>query len=145
MRFDSTVSHLLLRVATAHKNHVEKRLADLGLHTGQAAVLIELWRKDGPRQIDLANQLGVAAPTINKILSGLIDSGAVTRRRIEDDARSTRIYLTETGREVQALLEDLWFEIEEEILTEFTETERLVLSELLTKLKHFYFNTEPEE
>jgi hypothetical protein len=37
-----------------------------------------------------------------------------------------------------------WLEIEEEILMELTEAERLILSELLTKLKHFYFGTEPE-
>ncbi|HBE83497.1 MAG TPA: hypothetical protein DDW24_12085, partial [Blastocatellia bacterium] len=108
-------------------------------------VLFELWKRDGRRQIDIANELGLAAPTVNKTVGGLIASGLVTRDRLEDDARSTRIFLTDDGRRMRDKIEEQWLEIEEEILTELTETERLVLFELLTKLKHYYFGTEPEE
>ena len=46
---------------------------------------------------------------------------------------------------MRQVVETEWLEIEEEMLTALTETERLVLFDLLTKLKHFYFGTEPEE
>ncbi|HSI89068.1 MAG TPA: hypothetical protein VK918_08435, partial [Pyrinomonadaceae bacterium] len=59
--------------------------------------------------------------------------------------RSTRIFLTDMGREARVAIEKQWHELEEEILTELTETERLVLFDLLTKLKHFYFGTDPDE
>ena len=144
MKFHQTVSYLLSRVATAHKSYLEKRLGEIGLHGGQAFVLIELWKRDGRRQIDLAAELGLAPPTINKTVTGMIDSGLVTRARLEDDARSTRIFLTKDGLELRESVEAQWHEIEEEILTELTETERLVLFDLLTKLKHFYFGTEPD-
>ena len=144
MKFDKTVSYLLWKVATAHKNHLEKRLDEVGLHGGQLFVLFELWKRDGRRQVDLAKELGIAPPTVNKTLTGLIDGGFVTRDRFEDDARSTRIYLTDQGRDARAVIEAQWLEIEEEILTELTETERLVLFDLLTKLKHFYFKTDPD-
>ncbi len=145
MKFHETVSYLLRRVATAHKSHLEKRLGEIGIHGGQTVVLFELWKRDGRRQIDIANELGLAAPTVNKTVGGLIASGLVTRDRLEDDARSTRIFLTDDGRRMRDKIEEQWLEIEEEILTELTETERLVLFELLTKLKHYYFGTEPEE
>ena len=144
MNFHRTVSHLLAAVATAHRSHLEKRLSDTGLHSGQAFLLMELWKRDGRRQVDLAAELNIAPPTINKTLLGLIDGGFVVRTRVEDDARSTRIFLTDEGREVRDTVEAQWLEIEEEILTELTETERMVLAELLTKLKHFYFGTEPD-
>lgn len=144
MKFHTTVSHLLARVATAHKSHLERRLGEIGLHSGQVFLLMELWKRDGRRQIDLATELNIAAPTINKTLNGLIEGGYVTRDRVEDDARSTRIFLTEAGKSVRETVEAQWLEIEEEILTELTEAERLILSELLTKLKHFYFGTEPD-
>ena len=145
MEFNRTVSFLLWRVATSHKTHIERRLADIGLHGGQAFVLIELWKRDGRRQVDLAGELGISPPTVNKTLTGLIDGGFVTRGRYEDDARSTRIFLTDLGRQARVAVEKQWHELEEEILTELTETERLVLFDLLTKLKHFYFGTDPDE
>jgi DNA-binding MarR family transcriptional regulator len=144
MKFHSTVAHLLSRVGTAHKSHVEKRLNEIGLHSGQVFMLIELWKRDGRRQVDLASELNLAPPTINKSLTGLIEGGFVTRDRVENDARSTRIFLTDHGKRVRDSVEAQWLEIEEEILTELTEAERLILSELLTKLKHFYFGTEPD-
>lgn len=145
MKFNETVSFLLSRVATAHKTHMERRLGEIGLHGGQLAILFELWKQDGRRQVDLAAELGLAPPTVNKTLNGMIDVGLVTRERLEDDARATRIFLTDAGRRIRTDVEAEWLEIEEEILTELTETERLVLFDLLTKLKHFYFGTDPEE
>lgn len=144
MKFHDTVSYLLSRVATAHKTYLEKRLGEIGLHGGQAFVLFELWRRDGRRQIDLATELGIAPPTINKTITGMLESGLITRSRLENDARSTRIFLTRAGLDMREAVEAQWHEVEEQILTELTETERLVLSELLTKLKHFYFGTEPD-
>ncbi len=144
MKFDQTVSYLLWRVATAHKNYLEKQLDDVGLHGGQLFVLFALWRSDGRRQVDLAKELGIAPPTVNKTLIGLIEGGFVTRDRLEDDARSTRIFLTDQGHQAQSVIEAQWLEIEEQLLTQFTETERLVLFEVLSKLKHFYFGTDPD-
>ncbi len=145
MEFHSTVSHLLQRVGTAHKTFLEKRLNETGLHSGQVFLLVELWKRDGRRQVDLAAALNVAAPTINKTLTGLIENGLVTRDRVEDDARSTRIFLTESGKAIRKRLEDQWFEIESEILTELTDAERLMLIEILNKLKYFYYGTDPDD
>ena len=145
MQFHQTVNHLLSRVATAHRSRIEKRLAAIGIHSGQLAILFELWKTDGRRQVDLASELRLAPPTINKTLTGMIDLGLVTRERLEDDARSTRIFLTDAGKQMRQVVEAEWLEIEEEMLTALTETERLILFDLLTKLKHFYFGTEPEE
>ncbi len=144
MKFNETVAYLLSRVATAHKNHLERRLGDIGIHGGQLSILFELWKQDDRRQVDLAKELGLAAPTVNKIINGIEDMNLVRRERVVDDARSTRIFLTERGRSLRHEVEAQWLEIEEEILVELTETERLVLFDLLTKLKHFYYGTEPD-
>ncbi|CAN5576199.1 N/A [soil metagenome] len=144
MKFHDTVSYLLSRVATAHKNHLERRLGDIGIHGGQLSILFELWKQDARRQVDLAKELGLAAPTVNKIVNGLQEMNLVRRERVVDDARSTRIFLTDRGRSLRREVEGQWLEIEEEILVELTETERLVLFDLLTKLKHFYHGTDPD-
>ena len=113
-------------------------MGTIGLHGGQVFVLMELWKQDGLRQIDIAERLNLSAPTINKMLKGLIDVNLVTRARLEDDARSTRIYLTSAGKAIREQIEEQWLELEESCLTGLTETERLVLSDLLGKLRSTY-------
>ena len=138
IKFEDTVSFRLARVTTAFRNSLERHMGQIGLHGGQVFVLLELWKQDGLRQIDLAGRLSLSAPTINKTLKGLIEINLVTRARLEGDARSTRIYLTPRGRDMQRDVEDQWLELEESCLSGLTETERLVLSELLGKLRTTY-------
>ncbi len=138
IKFDDTVSYLLAKVSTAFRNSLERHLSRIDLHGGQIFVLFELWKKDGLRQIDLAKNLDLSAPTVNKTVKGLIDVGLVTRSRLDDDARSTRIFLTDLGRNVRGDIEVQWLELEEDCLSGLTETERLILFELLGKLRNTY-------
>ena len=134
MEFENTVSFLLAKLSVAHRNLTEKAANRAGLHIGQVFVLFELWKEDGQRQIDLAQKLGLAAPTVNKILGGLLGNDFVTRERYEDDARSTRIFLTQKGLDVRSELEGEWELLETRTIAGLTDTETLVLQQLLTKL-----------
>lgn len=138
MDFEESVSFLLAKVSTAYRNSLERSMDEIGLHGGQVFVLFELWRQDGLRQVDLAERLGLSPPTVNKTVKGLIESGFVTRDRVEDDARSTRIFLTQEGTAIRDAIEEQWHELEEETLANLTTTERLVLAELLKKLRESY-------
>lgn len=134
MRFEETAAYLLAKATVSHKNALEKYVNTVGLHSGQVFVLMELWKTDGQRQIDLAARLNLSAPTVNKILGGLLENDFVTRARYEDDARSTRIFLTRKGTEVRIELERAWEELEEQTLAGLTDTEALMLKQLLEKL-----------
>jgi len=134
MEFRDTLSYLLSKLTTAHRNLLEKYVQDIGLHSGQAFILLELWKKDKQRQVDLAEKLNLAAPTVNKILGGLLENDFVTRARYEDDARSTRIFLTKKGVDVREPLEEAWEELEQQTLGSLTDTEALMLKQLLQKL-----------
>jgi DNA-binding MarR family transcriptional regulator len=138
IKFEDTVSYLLAKVTTAFRNSLERHMGTIGLHGGQVFVLFELWKQDGLRQVDIATRLNLSAPTVNKMLKGLIEIDLVTRERLDDDARSTRIYLTDRGFEMREEVEAQWLELEESCLSGLTETERLVLSELLSKLRVTY-------
>ncbi len=142
IKFEDTVSYLLGRVTTAFRNSIERHMAQIGLHGGQIFFLLELWKQDGLRQVDLAQRLSLSAPTVNKMLKGLIEINLVTRSRIDNDGRSTRIFLTDRGREMRGEVESQWLELEESCLTSLTETERLVLFELLGKLREAYTGCE---
>lgn len=134
MKFRQSISYQLVRINTAHKTALEKSMNEIGLHSGQVFVLLELWKNDGLRQVDLAARLNIAPPTVNKTLKGLIDSGFVTRTKVEDDARSTRIFLTEKGASIEQAVRTQWERLEEQLLARLTDTEMLVLFQLLEKL-----------
>lgn len=134
MEFGESVTYLLSKLTTAHRNLLERSVQEIGLHSGQIFVLLELWKKDKQRQVDLAEKLNLAAPTVNKILGGMLEADLVTRERFDNDARSTRIVLTQKGRDVRPLLEQKWVEIEEQTLMGLTDTEALILKQLLAKL-----------
>ena len=145
MKIDETVSFALSRVGTAYRNSLERKMGQVGLHGGQVFILMELWKQDGQRQVDLAARIGVTTPTINKMVLGLIQSGLVERTRLENDARSTRIFLTARGSDVRDSVESQWHELEEETVTGLTEAERLILFELLLKMKNLYSGSSEEE
>src|SRR5690242_1477739 len=105
MKIEETVAFVLSRVTTAFRNSLERSMGEVKLHSGQVFILLELWKQDGQRQVDLAAKLGVSTPTINKMLLGLISSGLVDRTRLENDARATRIYLTPAGTALQEPVE----------------------------------------
>ncbi|MEO6050141.1 MAG: MarR family transcriptional regulator [Pyrinomonadaceae bacterium] len=144
IKFEDTVSYLLAKVTTAFRNSLERHMGEIGLHGGQIFVLFELWKQDGLRQIDIANRLSLSAPTVNKMLKGLIEINLVTRSRLDDDARSTRIFLTDRGADMREDVEAQWLELEENSLSGLTETERLVLFELLGKLRTTYTGREAD-
>ncbi len=143
--FEQTVSYLLAKVTTAFRNSLERKMGEIDLHGGQIFVLLELWKKDGLRQIDLAKRLNLSAPTVNKMVNGLVEINLVSRERIEDDGRSTRIYLTEGGNTRRPQIETQWIDLEESCLVGLSETERLILFELLGKLRNTYTGREAIE
>ncbi len=134
MHFEDSVAYLLSKATVAHKNVLQKHVNAVGLHSGQVFVLMELWKSDGQRQIDLAARLNLSPPTVNKILGGLLENDFVTRERYEDDARSTRIFLTQKGVQVKEDLEQAWDVLEDQTLANLTDTEALMLKQLLQKL-----------
>jgi len=136
--FEDTVSYHLAKVTTAYRTALESHMGSIGLHGGQTFLLLELWDQDGLRQIDLARRLSISAPTVSKTLNGLMEINLVRRKQIVGDARATRIFLTEKGKHIRADVERQWIELEDECLTGLTETERLVLLEVLRKLRKTY-------
>lgn len=136
--FEETVSFLLAKVTTAFRNTLERHMEEIGLHGGQVFVLLELWKQDGLRQIDLAKRLNLSAPTVNKMIKGLVEINLVTNLKIDNDARSTRVFITKKGTDFREKIESQWHELEESCLSGLTETERLVLFELLGKLRSTY-------
>jgi len=101
VKFEDTVTYRLARVTTHIAMPWSATWQASGC-TADSVVLIELWRQDGVRQIDIADRLNLSAPTINKILKGLAEINLITSSREQGDARSTRVFLTDKGRKIRS-------------------------------------------
>lgn len=81
---------------TAHalRRAFERRAAEHGVTRAQWRVLSRLNRRDGQRQVDLAEALDVEPITLCRMIDRLAEAGLVERRADEGDRRAWRIHLT---------------------------------------------------
>jgi DNA-binding MarR family transcriptional regulator len=143
--FEDTLSYELAKLTTAFRNSIERQMAKIGLHGGQIFVLLELWKKDGQRQVDIAESLNLSAPTVNKMLRGLIEVNLVVRERIEDDARATRIFLTDAGYAMRGQVEDQWGDLEATCRSAITDPEKGMLIDMLARVRAKITGTEIDD
>ena len=98
-------------------------------------ILIELSKRDGRTQLDLAEAAHLKAPTVSVSLQKLEREGYVSRRPDEYDLRATRVYLTEKGRELDERNKRIIREQEDRITSCLSDEESETLVRILMKLK----------
>jgi DNA-binding MarR family transcriptional regulator len=136
MGFDHrrTVTHRLAQAARAYRVRAGSRLARIGLHSGQDALLKALDEADGMSMSDLAASLGVQPPTVTKMISRLAAQDYVERRASAGDGRQALVFLTERGRRAVDLIDRVWKRIEKDALAGIDEKDRKRLRKLLRQV-----------
>ncbi len=89
---------LVTQLARTLRTRLSHNLADSGLYAGQDGVMQLLGEEDGITPGALAQRLGVKAPTMTRTIGRMEAQGFVMRRADDKDARLTKVYLTEEGR-----------------------------------------------
>jgi MarR family transcriptional regulator, organic hydroperoxide resistance regulator len=129
------LNHLIIQVARAHRATALGHLSKLGLHPGQEIILMQLLRRDGQSQTQLAEQLGVQAPTVTKMLQRLEAGDFVERRPSSQDNRVTLVYLSAKGRNLEQPLQDAWAALEQQTGLGLNDAEQRTLIALLERLR----------
>lgn len=83
------------------------RLSQIGLTYSQYLVMMVLWESDGITVKDISDLLQIDSSTITPLLKRLESAGFVTRQRSNSDERIVNIFLTTTGRNIQASIADM--------------------------------------
>ena len=91
------------RVFRDANNHLK---SSIGLTVSQGGALFFLNRHDGCRIGDLALGIGLGAPAATGLVDRMAKSGLVRRGAEKDDARASRVYLTEKGRGLSGAVAD---------------------------------------
>ena len=106
-----------------------------GMKASYRQLLHSLSLKDGITQLDLVKITKLKAPTISTTLRNMEAAGFIKREADKDDARATRVFITEKGREADKKTRSGASKIERSFLSCLTAEEKEQLSALLGKIK----------
>ncbi|NMC84532.1 MAG: MarR family transcriptional regulator [Anaerolineaceae bacterium] len=115
---------LLFLVSKAHHKKARQTFDEIGLFRGQPPVLFEVAAHEGMTQNELAARLEVTPATMTNLLRRIEEAGLISRCRDEQDQRSSRVHLTDLGREKLAQSESLLDRMDETAFAGFSESEQ---------------------
>ncbi|UBF30041.1 MarR family transcriptional regulator (plasmid) [Kovacikia minuta CCNUW1] len=107
----------------------QDQLEPYGLTTFHWVVLCCLWEQDGLSTSALGEQLRQVGGTLTGVIDRMEERGLVRRERDSSDRRVWRIWLTDTGRQLEDVLPDLALELRKQVLQGFTEAEQRLFSD----------------
>ena len=89
-----------------------EQLKDTGLTLGQPKVLDYLKDHDGASQKEIAAGCLIEAGSLTSILNRMEEKNLIERRMLNGNRRTFHIFMTESGKKSQKLVEEVFREIE---------------------------------
>ena len=121
-------------------NHmmVQKKLMEqlkaTGLTLGQPKVLDYLKDHDGASQKEIAAGCLIEAGSLTSILNRMEEKGLIERKMLNGNRRTFHIFMTESGKKNQKLVEETFEKIEETALNNVSEEEQKVFMEIFLRI-----------
>ncbi len=113
---DDSLHYLIMANQMLVQRGLLERLKETGLTIGQPKVLDYLKDHDGSNQKEIAKACFLEAGSLTSILNRMEEKGLVERRMLNGNRRSFHVFLTESGKKSQKLVEEMFAEIEKEAL-----------------------------
>ncbi len=108
-----------------------ERLEPYGLTPFHWIVLCCLWEEDGLATCSIGEKLQQVGGTLTGVLDRMEERGLIYRERDGRDRRIWRIWLTESGKELQNILPPIAIELREQAMQGIPLAERERLSQLI--------------
>ncbi len=113
---DDSLHYLIMANQMLVQRGLLERLKETGLTIGQPKVLDYLKDHDGSNQKEIAKACFLEAGSLTSILNRMEEKGLVERRMLNGNRRSFHVFLTESGKKNQKLVEEMFLEIEKDAL-----------------------------
>lgn len=117
------------------RREVDRRSVTLGTTGAQWRVLACLSRRDGQRQVEIADTLDIEPITLCRMVDRLEEARLVERRRDEADRRAWRIHLTAKATPVIAKFRTLAAGFHDEILAGIDPADIAAAERVLTAIR----------
>ena len=111
-----------------------EQLKDTGLTLGQPKVLDYLKDHDGASQKEIAAGCLIEAGSLTSILNRMEEKGLIERKMLTGNRRTFHIFMTESGKKNQKLVEETFEKIEETALNNVSEEEQKVFMEIFLRI-----------
>ena len=111
-----------------------EQLKDTGLTLGQPKVLDYLKDHDGASQKEIAAGCLIEAGSLTSILNQMEEKGLIERKMLNGNRRTFHIFMTESGKKNQKLVEETFEKIEETALNNVSEEEQKVFMEIFLRI-----------
>ena len=111
----------------------QERLEPFGLTAFHWVVLCCLWEEDGLATSTIGERLKQVGGTLTGVLDRMEERGLVRRERDSRDRRIWRIWLTESGKQLEQVLPPIAVEIREEAMMGIPIADRELFSELIDR------------
>ena len=111
-----------------------EQLKDTGLTLGQPKVLDYLKDHDGASQKEIAAGCLIEAGSLTSILNRMEEKGLIERKMLNGNRRTFHIFMTESGKKNQKLVEETFEKIEETALNNVSEEEQKVFMEIFLSI-----------
>jgi len=119
MPADRTDTGYMLALASRRWNEIlEQRFADSGfaeVRASYGALLVPLFEEDGLRLGELARRARLSKQSVTTMSRLLEREGLVTRQPDTDDARATRLFLTERARRFEPVVESVLADLDRQV------------------------------
>ena len=122
----SMINHM-----TVQKKLMEQ-LADTGLTLGQPKVLDYLKDHDGAKEI--AAGCLIEAGSLTSILNRMEEKGLIERKMLNGNRRTFHIFMTESGKKNQKLVEEAFKKIEKTALNGISEEEQKLFMDIFCRI-----------
>lgn len=124
----SMINHM-----TVQKKLMEQ-LADTGLTLGQPKVLDYLKDHDGVSQKEIAAGCLIEAGSLTSILNRMEEKGLIERKMLNGNRRTFHIFMTESGKKNQKLVEETFEKIEKTALNGISEEEQKQFMDIFCRI-----------
>jgi DNA-binding MarR family transcriptional regulator len=128
-----SISLSLVRLCKVQRQQAEEQCQKIGIHTGQELVIFRLLEEDGLSQSQLATKIGVEIGTIAKTVQRMEKEGVLIRHQDAEDARISRVYLTDKGRSLGEPALHIWNDIDVYLVQGMSQAEQLLFRRLIVQ------------
>ena len=143
-RLTDSMPYLLNRVGARMGELFSRRIAGYDVTLPMYRVMAALWEQGDQRLGDLALMTSLEVSTASRLIGAMKRKGLVSRKRLEDNARTVAINLTARGKTLVEELIPIAMHFEEVAIRDFSKTGVADLNAKLAQIYASLGTIEPE-
>ena len=128
------ISEEMLYAGRIKKKKLMEQLKDTGLTLGQPKVLDYLKDHDGASQKEIAAGCLIEAGSLTSILNRMEEKDLIERKMLNGNRRTFHIFMTESGKKNQKLVEEAFKKIEKTALNGISEEEQKQFMDIFCRI-----------